>query len=105
MLFAVNDIPLGGDLIALSINVSDFMFTLLVKILQLVVCVNGFFPDDSLDLHQYKLALFLHYYNYIKKHRGLGMDKKTPFERLNELRGSVTFIAARLINIFAKNIY
>lgn len=47
----------------------------------------GFFPGDCLDLYQYKLTLFLHYYNYIKKHRGLGMDKKTPFERLNELRG------------------
>jgi len=27
----------------------------------------------------------MHYYNYQKKHRGLGMDGKTPMERLNEL--------------------
>jgi len=31
------------------------------------------------------LNLFMHYYNYQKKHRGLGMDGKTPMERLNEL--------------------
>lgn len=40
---------------------------------------------DSLDEMQYKLNLFLHYYNYQKKHRGLGMDGLTPMERLNEL--------------------
>jgi transposase InsO family protein len=46
----------------------------------------GFYPDDSLDEMQYKLNLFLHYYNYQKKHRGLGMDGMTPFEKLNELK-------------------
>jgi len=45
----------------------------------------GFPPDESLDSMQYKLTLFMHYYNYQKKHRGLGMDGKTPMERLNEL--------------------
>ena len=45
----------------------------------------GFYPKDSLDTMQYKLNLFLHYYNYQKKHRGLGMDGATPMERLNEL--------------------
>lgn len=48
----------------------------------------GFYPSDSLDTMQYKLNLFLHYYNYQKKHRGLGMDGKTPVQRLQEL-GSV----------------
>jgi transposase InsO family protein len=48
----------------------------------------GFYPKDSLDAMQYKLNLFLHYYNYQKKHRGLGMDGSTPMERLAEL-GSV----------------
>ena len=48
----------------------------------------GFYPKDSLDTMQYKLNLFLHYYNYQKKHRGLGMDGSTPMERLAEL-GSV----------------
>lgn len=45
----------------------------------------GFYPKDSLDEMQYKLNLFLHYYNYQKKHRGLGMGGLTPMERLNEL--------------------
>ena len=48
----------------------------------------GFYPSDSLETMQYKLNLFLGYYNYRKKHRGLGMDGKTPIERLQEL-GSV----------------
>ena len=47
----------------------------------------GFYPKDTLDEMQYKLSLFLHYYNYRKKHRGLGMDGKTPMERLKELAG------------------
>ena len=45
----------------------------------------GFKPNETLDNMQYKLNLFMHYYNYQKKHRGLGMDGKTPMERLNEL--------------------
>jgi transposase InsO family protein len=45
---------------------------------------RGFSPRDSLETMQYKLNLFLHYYNYRKKHRGLGMNGKTPMERLNE---------------------
>ncbi|HLE06808.1 MAG TPA: IS481 family transposase, partial [Candidatus Nanoarchaeia archaeon] len=48
----------------------------------------GFKPSDSLELMQYRLNLFLHYYNYRKKHRGLGMAGVTPFERLQTL-GSV----------------
>ena len=42
-------------------------------------------PNQTLDQMQYKINLFLHYYNYQKKHRGLGMDGKTPMERLEEL--------------------
>src|SRR5680860_592421 len=45
----------------------------------------GFPPNESLDSMQYKLNLFMHYYNYQKKHRGLGMDGMTPMEKLNEL--------------------
>jgi len=48
----------------------------------------GFKPSFTLDEMQYRLSLFLYYYNYRKKHRGLGMDGKTPIERLQEL-GSV----------------
>jgi len=42
----------------------------------------GFYPSDSLETMQYKLTLFLQYYNFRKKHRGLGMDGVTPHERL-----------------------
>ena len=45
----------------------------------------GFSPQYTIDQMQYKLNLFIHYYNYQKKHRGLGMDGKTPIERLTEL--------------------
>jgi len=44
----------------------------------------GFYPSDSLEATQYKLALFLQYYNYKKKHRGLGMFGVTPYEKLLE---------------------
>jgi transposase InsO family protein len=45
----------------------------------------GFPPSQTIDQMQYRLNLFMHYYNYEKKHRGLGMGGKTPMERLNEL--------------------
>lgn len=45
----------------------------------------GFPPSQTIDQIQYRLNLFMHYYNYEKKHRGLGMEGKTPMERLNEL--------------------
>ena len=48
----------------------------------------NFKPSYSLDEMQYQLNLFLQYYNWRKKHRGLGMEGKTPIERLKEL-GSV----------------
>jgi len=46
----------------------------------------GFYPEDSLDEMQYKLNLFLHYYNYQKRHRGLGMDGLTPIQKLEECK-------------------
>jgi transposase InsO family protein len=49
---------------------------------------RSFLALDSLETMQYRLTLFLHYYNYRKKHRGLGMEGMTPMERLGEL-GSV----------------
>lgn len=45
----------------------------------------GFSPNESLDSMQYKLNLFMHYYNYQKRHRGLGMDGLTPIQKLNKL--------------------
>lgn len=47
-----------------------------------------FTPTEPLEAMRYRLALFLHYYNYRKRHRGLGMNGRTPMERLAEL-GSV----------------
>jgi transposase len=49
----------------------------------------GFCPDMSLDHFQYKLNLFLHYYNFIKKHKGLGMNGKTPYERMRDLGSNI----------------
>ncbi len=45
-------------------------------------CVVGMYPSDSLDTLQYKLTLFLQYYNYQKRHRGLGMEGMTPMKKL-----------------------
>ena len=42
-------------------------------------------PQDSLETLQYKLQSFLHWYNYEKRHRGLGMDGLTPFQKLLQL--------------------
>ena len=53
----------------------------------------GFYPSDTLDEMQYKLTLFLHYYNWQKRHRGLGMFGMTPVQKLvysAERSGSVT---------------
>ena len=49
-------------------------------------CVVGMYPSDSLDTLQYKLTLFLQYYNYQKRHRGLGMEGMTPMRKLASCR-------------------
>ncbi|MFT5036558.1 MAG: transposase InsO family protein [Candidatus Azotimanducaceae bacterium] len=41
-------------------------------------------PSDSLETMQYKIVLFLQYYNWIKKHRGLGMEGMTPVQKLTD---------------------
>jgi len=52
-------------------------------------CIRfGMNPNDSLETMQYKLKLFLYYYNFKKRHRGLGMDGLTPIQKLEE-RASV----------------
>lgn len=48
----------------------------------------GFKPSLPLETMQYRLSLFLHYYNFEKRHRGLGMDGLTPMQKLQE-RASV----------------
>lgn len=45
-------------------------------------CVVSMYPSDSLDTLQYKLTLFLKYYNYQKRHRGLGMEGMTPMRKI-----------------------
>jgi transposase InsO family protein len=45
-------------------------------------CVVGMYPKDTLDELQYKLTLFLQYYNYQKRHRGLGMEGMTPMKKI-----------------------
>jgi transposase InsO family protein len=49
-------------------------------------CVVGMYASDSLDELQYKIALFLQYYNYQKRHRGLGMEGMTPMKKLASCR-------------------
>lgn len=49
-------------------------------------CVVGMYPKDSLDTLQYKLTLFLQYYNYQKRHRGLGMEGMTPMKKIASCR-------------------
>lgn len=58
------------------------------KTLNQMALPYGFRANDSLDALQYRLNLFLHYYNYQKKHRGLGMNGLTPIQKLEE-RASV----------------
>jgi len=43
------------------------------------------FPSDSIQTLEYKLRLFLQWYNFSKRHRGLFMNNKTPFQKLLEL--------------------
>lgn len=50
-------------------------------------CVVGMYPKDSLDTLQYKLTLFLQYYNHHKRHRGLGMEGMTPMEKIRSCVG------------------
>ena len=45
--------------------------------------------DSTVDEVQYKLTLFMHYYNNVKRHRGLGMHGLTPMQKLEECK-SVT---------------
>jgi putative transposase len=49
-------------------------------------CVVDMYVSDSLDALQYKLTLFLQYYNYQKRHRGLGMEGMTPMKKLASCR-------------------
>jgi len=42
----------------------------------------GFIPDEPLETMQYRLKLFLQYYNNERRHRGLGMGGMTPMEKL-----------------------
>lgn len=40
------------------------------------------YPSDPLETLEYKLQSFLHYYNFQKRHRGLGMNGLTPCQKL-----------------------
>lgn len=42
---------------------------------------NWYFNDD-LDTLNYKFSLFLHFYNYQRKHSGIGMNKLTPIQKI-----------------------
>lgn len=49
-------------------------------------CLVGVYARDSLDTIQYKLTLFLQYYNHQKRHRGLGMEGMTPMRKIASCR-------------------
>jgi hypothetical protein len=44
--------------------------------------VVGMYPGDTLDTFQYKLTLYLQYYNYHKRHRVLSMEGMTPMKEI-----------------------
>lgn len=43
---------------------------------------GGIYPHTTIDEMQYKITLFLTYYNTKRRHRGLGMEGMTPAEKL-----------------------
>jgi transposase InsO family protein len=47
---------------------------------------GGIYPKTSLEEMQYKITLFLMYYNNRRRHRGLGMDGMTPAEKLESCK-------------------
>ncbi len=44
--------------------------------------LHDWFFDDDLETLNYKLKIFLHFYNYQRKHSGLGMNKLTPAQKI-----------------------
>lgn len=62
----------------------------------------AFRANQTLEEMQYQLTLFLYYYNFQKKHRGLGMDGMTPFEKLQE-KASVNLTLQCYIYAIAHN--
>ena len=57
------------------------------------------YPSDSIEDLEYKLQLFLQYYNYQKKHRGLGMNRLTPFQKLNLLAFKSHLFSSQNVNL------
>lgn len=64
------------------------------------------YPSDSIETLQYKLSLFLHYYNYQKKHRGLHMHGLTPHQKLQILAFFPFTFSSQNVNLTLQyNIY
>lgn len=47
---------------------------------------GGIYPRTNMEEMQYKIALFLLYYNHKRRHRGLGMNGMTPMEKMRKLQ-------------------
>jgi len=62
-------------------------------------------PQDSLEILQYKLDLFLQWYNYKKRHRGLGMNGLTPFAKLCLMAQSKNVNLTLQCNIHCRKIF
>jgi putative transposase len=46
---------------------------------------GGIYSRTNMEEMQYKIALFLGYYNNRRKHRGLGMNGMTPMEKITKM--------------------
>lgn len=57
------------------------------------------FPSDPLETLNYKVQLFLQYYNFQKRHRGLGMHGLTPFQKLNLLAFNPSIFSSQNVNL------
>jgi transposase InsO family protein len=53
------------------------------------VYVDWFFKDD-LETLNYKFSLFLDFYNFQRKHTGLGMNKITPIQKLRKFYSNIS---------------
>jgi transposase InsO family protein len=57
------------------------------------------YPSDTLETLEYKLQSFLHYYNFQKRHRGLGMNGLTPYQKLSLLAFSPKLFSEQNVNL------
>jgi len=57
------------------------------------------YPSDPIETLEYKLQTYLKYYNFQKRHRGLGMHKLTPFQKLHILAFQPYLLSSQNVNL------